>query len=107
MMMGGDTNKMKMFKSKKGNQQLWGLFGSLMALGIIGVGLGFLLLILSTLMANTTIAANPNALAAVNATIIAIAQAPTYFGLLVLALIFTVLIAAIIGVWAYMRYEQD
>jgi len=97
---------MKMFQSRKGNQQLWGLFGSLMALGIIGVGLGFLLLILATLSSNSTIVANPTAQAAINATIAAIAQAPTYFGLLVLALIFTVLIAAIIGVWAYMRYVQ-
>ena len=95
-----------MFQSRKGNQQLWGLFGSLMALGIIGVGLGFLLLILASLMANTTIIANPTAFQAINQTVIAIAQAPTYFGLLVLALIFTVLIAAIIGVWAYMRYVQ-
>ena len=80
---------------KKG--QLGGLVPMTLSLVVVGVILAVGLLVLSTVMANSTVSADATAREAVNTTIKAVDDVPGWLGIIVIALIGGVVLAIIVG----------
>jgi len=88
--------KQTIFKSKKGAMSLGELPQIALTFLLIGVFFAIALVILASLQSNTTIAANANAQGAVNKTILAVAEIPNNWLLLVAVIVAAAIVIGIV-----------
>jgi ABC-type amino acid transport system permease subunit len=102
-----DTKKMSMLQSKRGMGSVWGLVGLTMALGIAGIVIAVIVYVLATLGTTGTIAGNANATTAVNGAMNAILQIITWLPLIVVISISALVIALVVGAFAFVRMGRE
>jgi hypothetical protein len=94
-----------LMKNKRG-QQLGGIMSLVLTLGAAGIALAVVLLVLASVLTNAQVAANGNATAAVQQTIVAISQVPAWFGIIVIAVVGAVVLGIVVGAFMYFRGRE-